>query len=160
MIRAQKEREIEVLQLQQDIGRAILAGALFSALFMGGCSEDSSSSAAVEPAATPALQGDASTQTQTPAEPVVDNRTPEQLVAAGRSVYMANCIACHSMTPTQDGALGPAVGGASLELLEARVLRGEYPEGYTPKRPSRVMIPLPHLEPKLPELAAYLGSFD
>jgi mono/diheme cytochrome c family protein len=63
---------------------------------------------------------------------------------------MANCIACHSMNPAQDGALGPAVAGASLALLEARVLRGEYPEGYVPKRPSRVMIPLPHLEPQLP----------
>jgi mono/diheme cytochrome c family protein len=91
---------------------------------------------------------------------VVDTRTPEELVEAGRSAYMANCIACHSMTPTQDGALGPAIADASLELLEARVLRGEYPEGYTPKRPSRVMIPLPHLKPRLPELAAYLGSLE
>jgi hypothetical protein len=62
------------------------------------------------------------------------------------------------MNPAQDGALGPAVAGASMELLEARILRGEYPEGYTPKRPSKIMVPLPHLEPKLPELAAYLAS--
>jgi hypothetical protein len=39
------------------------------------------------------------------------------------------------------------------------VVRGEYPEGYTPKRDSRVMVPLPHLEPQLTELAAYLASF-
>ena len=54
--------------------------------------------------------------------------------------------------------LGPAVAGSSLELLEARIMRGEYPEGYEPKRPSRVMVPLPHLESRLPELAAYLNS--
>lgn len=93
-----------------------------------------------------------------PGETAVDTRTPEELVAAGRATYMANCIACHAMDPTIDGALGPAVAGSSLELLEARIMRGAYPEGYTPKRPSRVMVPLPHLEPRLPELAAYLQS--
>ena len=63
------------------------------------------------------------------------------------------------MNPAQDGALGPAVAGSSLELLEARVVHGRYPEGYAPKRDSRVMVPLPHLEPQLTELAAYLASF-
>ena len=77
---------------------------------------------------------------------------------SGRSAYNANCIACHSMDPAQDGALGPAVAGASYELLEARVLRGGYPEGYTPKRDTLVMVALPHLEPRLDELRAYLGS--
>ena len=62
------------------------------------------------------------------------------------------------MDPTIDGALGPAVSGSSLELLEARVMRGEYPDGYTPKRSSRVMVALPHLQPRLPELAAFLQS--
>jgi mono/diheme cytochrome c family protein len=85
-------------------------------------------------------------------------RTQEELVAAGRSVYNANCTACHSMNPAQDGALGPAVAGASYELLEARIVRGNYPEGYEPKRPSRIMVALPHLEPKLEELTAYLAS--
>jgi mono/diheme cytochrome c family protein len=99
--------------------------------------------------------------------PVEDNSetapkslSPEELIAAGRSAYNANCIACHSMDPTQDGALGPAVSGASLELLEARVLRVEYPDGYVPKRTTRVMVPLPHLEPRLVELAAYLESLE
>ncbi|MBB83009.1 MAG: cytochrome C [Deltaproteobacteria bacterium] len=62
------------------------------------------------------------------------------------------------MNPAIDGALGPAVAGSSLELLEARVMRGEYPPGYEPKRGSRVMIALPHLAPRIPELAAYLQS--
>jgi mono/diheme cytochrome c family protein len=93
-----------------------------------------------------------------PVETVSEERSPEELVEAGRSVYNANCIACHGIDPTRDGALGPAVAGSSLELLEARVLRAEYPPGYEPKRPSRVMVALPHLEPKLPELAAYLQS--
>jgi len=94
-----------------------------------------------------------------PAEPAIDTRTPEEIVEAGRGAYNANCIACHSVDPTQDGALGPAVSGSSLELLTARIMRSEYPEGYTPKRPSRLMVPLPHLEDRLPELEAYLNSF-
>jgi hypothetical protein len=43
-------------------------------------------------------------------------------------------------------------------LLSAKVLRNEYPAGYTPKRDTRAMAPLPHLERELPALAAYLGS--
>lgn len=62
------------------------------------------------------------------------------------------------MDPRADGALGPAVAGASPELLEARVMRSEYPEGYTPRRETKVMVPMPHLQSKLPELAAYLES--
>lgn len=124
-----------------------------------GCSDDAASGggSAVKPTPTTAALPPSPGK---PAEPVVDTRTPEEVAEAGRSAYMANCIACHSMNPSQDGALGPAVAGASLALLEARVLRGEYPPGYEPKRPSRVMIPLPHLEPRLPELATYLGSVE
>ena len=48
------------------------------------------------------------------------------LAQRGRAAYQANCIACHAADPTQDGALGPAVAGASRELLEARVLAARY----------------------------------
>ena len=128
-----------------------------------GCSDEGGSSAPAQKPATPSTSQatpppEPEVPKQAPSEPAVDTRTPEQLVADGRAVYMGNCIACHALDATIDGALGPAVSGSSLELLEARVVRGEYPEGYEPKRPSRVMVPLPHLEPKLPELAAYLQS--
>ena len=82
----------------------------------------------------------------------------------GRRVYLGQCIACHNVRPAADGPLGPAVAGSSLELLTARIVYGNrfyaksYPEGYTPKRPSRVMIPLPHLKPHLVDLHAYLNQ--
>ena len=128
------------------------------------CSEESPAPAATKPEASavqpvpdePASPPPASSAKQSTAEP--EGRSQEELIAAGRSVYNANCIACHAMDPSRDGALGPAVAGSSYELLEARVVRGNYPEGYTPKRDSRVMVALPHLEPRLEELAAYLGS--
>ena len=72
----------------------------------------------------------------------------------GRQVYVAQCTSCHSADPAQNGPLGPAVKGSSRELLEARLLRGTYPPGYAPKRPSAIMQPMPHLAGSLGDLAA------
>ena len=85
------------------------------------------------------------------AEPAAD-----PLVERGRQVYLAQCLACHGPDPARDGALGPAVTGSSQALLEAKVLRGEYPAGYAPKRGTTAMPPMPALEPDIPALAAYL----
>jgi mono/diheme cytochrome c family protein len=74
----------------------------------------------------------------------------------GRQVYLAQCTACHNRDPERDGPLGPAVKGSPPELVEARVVRGEYPSGYTPKRPSKVMPARPDLAPETPHLTAYL----
>jgi mono/diheme cytochrome c family protein len=76
----------------------------------------------------------------------------------GRQIWLGNCVACHATDPSKDGPLGPAVAGASRELVEARVVRGEYPPGYAPKRPSKVMPARPDLGPSVPDLAAYLGQ--
>ena len=51
---------------------------------------------------------------------------------------------------------GPSVQGASRALLEAKVVHGSYPPGYAPKRPTRVMPPMPHLTPDLAALAEHL----
>ena len=74
----------------------------------------------------------------------------------GRQLYVAQCTSCHSSDPAQNGPVGPAVKGSSRELLEARLLRGVYPPGYTPKRPSTIMQPMPHLAGSLDDVAAYL----
>ena len=74
----------------------------------------------------------------------------------GRQVYLAQCVSCHGPDPAQAGPLGPPVKGASKELVEAKVVSGTYPAGYTPKRPTQVMIPLPALAPDIQALADYL----
>jgi mono/diheme cytochrome c family protein len=76
----------------------------------------------------------------------------------GKRIYQNVCIACHNGDPTRDGALGPAVAGASRELLEARLVRGEYPPGYTPKRPTAAMPRFDYLADKIDALAAYLAE--
>jgi mono/diheme cytochrome c family protein len=74
----------------------------------------------------------------------------------GRQVYLAQCITCHNSDPSKNGPLGPAIKGSSRELLEARVLRGTYPPGYTPKRGTAIMQPMPQLASAIPDLAAFL----
>jgi mono/diheme cytochrome c family protein len=74
----------------------------------------------------------------------------------GRQVYLGQCASCHASDPGQRGPVGPAVKGSSRELLEARLLRGTYPPGYTPKQATTVMQPMPHLAANLDDLAAYL----
>ena len=81
-------------------------------------------------------------------------------VERGRKVYVTNCTPCHNDAPSLPGALGPPIAGASHELVEARVLHAAYPQGYTPKRPSRAMPPLPHLKDEIRHLAAYLMAAE
>lgn len=76
----------------------------------------------------------------------------------GRQAYRNVCIACHHGDPARDGALGPAIAGASRELLFARVIEGTYPEGYEPKRPSQAMPRYPYVEDQIDDLAAYLAE--
>ncbi|HEX2438902.1 MAG TPA: cytochrome c [Methylomirabilota bacterium] len=75
----------------------------------------------------------------------------------GRQVYASQCTACHAFDPAQSGAVGPELRGSSRELLQAKVLRGTYPPGYKPKRPTAVMPPQTQLAPAdVDALAAFL----
>jgi mono/diheme cytochrome c family protein len=78
------------------------------------------------------------------------------LAQRGRQVYLAQCIACHSPDPGQAGALGPPVKGSSRELLESKIVKGTYPPGYRPKRPTAVMPVQPAVAPEIAALAEFL----
>lgn len=138
-----------------------LAASLLAAMVLTACSaEESPTPAPATP--TPAAPSETGAPPQADAADAAAKEPAEEstadLVARGRSVWMSNCIACHAQDPTADGALGPAVAGSSRELIEARVLRAEYPPGYTPKRDSAIMIALPHLANDIDALAAYLNQ--
>lgn len=74
----------------------------------------------------------------------------------GKRIYQNVCIACHHGDPNLDGPVGPANAGASRELVEAKVIRGEYPPGYAPKRPGAVMPKFEFLADSVDDLTAYL----
>jgi mono/diheme cytochrome c family protein len=77
----------------------------------------------------------------------------------GRTVYKNVCIACHAADPTQEGAVGPALAGSSRELLRAKVLKGEYPPGYEPRRGASAAMPrFEYLAGSIDDLAAYLAQ--
>ena len=84
---------------------------------------------------------------------------PTELEMKGKLVYLNNCIVCHNQNPILPGAVGPEIAGSSLELLTAGIMKVEYPEGYKPKRQSKLMVALPQLEKDIPALHAYLNSF-
>lgn len=145
------------------------AFALLALVHLAACSDGgeerrapASSSSARPPATAPATAGSAApaSATKPAAKPAAPAAAPtaEQLYERGRSVYMANCTACHGMDPTQPGGLGPPIAGASRELVEARVLHAAYPEGYTPKRDTKLMVALPHLKDEIDALTAFLDG--
>lgn len=94
----------------------------------------------------------ACTKKTSPTDPI----TPDQLVQRGQSIYNLNCIACHNADPSKDGLAGPSLRGSSKELLEARLLKAAYPAAYKPKRDTKQMPTLPHLEKEIPALEAFL----
>ncbi len=79
-------------------------------------------------------------------------------VEAGRGLYLAHCIACHNVNPALDGSLGPSLKGSALELVQARVMRGEYPPGYTPKRTTKIMVKLPLTEEDVGKIHKFLNA--
>jgi mono/diheme cytochrome c family protein len=89
-----------------------------------------------------------------------EGTTLDAAALRGRTVYENVCTACHNRDPRENGALGPGVAGASLELIEAKVLRAEYPPGYTPKLPSTTMPKYEYLAASLGDIAAYLATMS
>jgi mono/diheme cytochrome c family protein len=79
-------------------------------------------------------------------------------VAKGEMVYRNICVVCHNADPSEEGTLGPAIAHASRELLEAKVVRGEYPAGHTPARDTHQMPQFEYLEPNLDDLTAFIAS--
>lgn len=82
----------------------------------------------------------------------------EEMLKSGQRVYSTQCISCHGPDPKKDGPLGPAVFGSSLELIKLRVLSTEYPSGYTPKRTTKMMQPMPHLKNEIENLHKFLNQ--
>jgi mono/diheme cytochrome c family protein len=84
--------------------------------------------------------------------------TGDELIARGQTIYKMNCISCHNPDPSLDGPTGPALKGSSFDLIKMRVTKAQYPDDYKPKRDTKIMPALPHLESEVPALHAFLNS--
>ena len=143
--------------MRRNSGSRIAAGAFTAALAIALACGDSDDRPAPSPesSTTPAKPAPPAPPAAKPAQP---EASPEKLAKRGRSIYMSNCAACHNQDATLAGAVGPEIAGSSRELIEAKVMRNEYPPGHIPLRDSRAMIPLPYLEKELPALHAFLAA--
>lgn len=83
---------------------------------------------------------------------------PATPVERGRAIYLSRCVVCHNQNPNLAGVKGPPIAGSSRDLVEGRVLRLQYPPGYTPKRTTHAMKAMPDLAHSVDDLAAFLQS--
>ena len=80
-------------------------------------------------------------------------------IEKGRMVYFANCVSCHNNNPKNPGIIGPLVYGVSIDVLTRKIVSGKYPENYRPKRTSKIMPLMPHLNSEISNLYAFINSF-
>ena len=76
----------------------------------------------------------------------------------GKIVYYANCISCHNYNPKKPGSIGPQIYRSSKELLSKKINFGIYPKNYKPKRSTKIMPLLPHLDKEIANLHAFLNA--
>jgi mono/diheme cytochrome c family protein len=86
--------------------------------------------------------------------------TPSQvkLYNTGEAIYKSTCTACHNPNPKLPGAIGPDNYGSSLELVRLKVLKGEYPPGYKPKRTTKEMPEFESYESVIEAIHFYLNN--
>ena len=80
-------------------------------------------------------------------------------IEKGRTVYFANCVSCHNSNPKKPGSIGPEVYGVSIDVLTQKIVYGKYPDNYRPKRTSKIMPSMPHLNKEISNLHAFINSF-
>lgn len=89
-------------------------------------------------------------------------KTEAELIEQGKRLYISNCISCHNKDPNLKGALGPEIVDAPLEVMTSKVMTGVYPEklpeGYTPKRKTKIMKAIPKLKEDIPAIYAWVQS--
>ena len=79
-------------------------------------------------------------------------------IEKGRMVYFANCVSCHNNNPKKPGSIGPVVYLVPIDVLTQKIVSGKYPENYRPKRTSKIMPLMPHLNSEISNLYAFINS--
>jgi len=80
----------------------------------------------------------------------------------GKRIYLSTCIQCHNKDPNVKGPIGPEMVDAPLEVMTSKVMTGQYPAtlpaGFVPKRKTKAMRKLPHLQEDIPAIYAWVQS--
>ncbi len=83
-------------------------------------------------------------------------------IERGQYIYQNVCTQCHNKDPNKDGSVGPVMVDAPVEVMRSKVMTGKYPDqlppGFVPKRKTRAMRPLPHLENEVSVIHAWVQS--
>jgi mono/diheme cytochrome c family protein len=97
-----------------------------------------------------------------PAKPAAVSKVDQATLDKGRRLYMSNCIQCHHRDPNMKGPIGPEMTDAPLEIMTAKVMTGRYPEklpeGFVPKRSTKLMRPIPKLKDDIPAIYEWVQS--
>jgi cytochrome c2 len=95
-----------------------------------------------------------------PAEVVVEAEPVD--IEKGKAIYLSACIKCHNKDPNVKGPIGPEMVDAPIEVMQAKVATGRYPEvlpeGFVPKRKTKQMTKLPQYLKDVPSIHAYVQS--
>ena len=84
---------------------------------------------------------------------------PSPAAKRGETTFAMGCASCHNFrNPFERGIQGPDVARSSRELLEARIMRAEYPPDYTPKQAGNTMAKLPQYKDRIDDLFAFLSE--
>lgn len=83
-------------------------------------------------------------------------------IEKGQEIYLSTCIKCHNKDPNVKGAIGPELTDAPLEIMQAKVATGRYPDvlpsGFVPKRKTKQMVKQPQVLADVPSIHAYVQS--
>jgi mono/diheme cytochrome c family protein len=84
--------------------------------------------------------------------------TDQTLIQEGKRIYVSNCARCHNTNPHKPGSIGPDLFSTPENVFYTKVVHGKYPQGYKPKRPTKVMPKFKHLTNKIDMIYKYIRS--
>ena len=94
------------------------------------------------------------------AEAVIEEEPVD--IEKGKTIYLAQCTKCHNKDPNVKGSIGPEMVDAPIEVMRAKVATGRYPEplpeGFVPKRKTKLMTKFPQYVKDVPSIHAYVQS--
>lgn len=76
----------------------------------------------------------------------------------GKRIYTLTCIKCHNKDPHIKGSIAPDLFTTPREVFHTKVITGTYPDGYTPKRKTKVMPKFKHLTNDVDKIYDYIQS--